>query len=456
MKKPVIVLVSITLLAAVAWSSPASSRSLVARQASPTSNAVIAWNANAGDAALAACISPGDDPLHESRLYAMMHVAIHDPLNAIDRTSKPYAYHARNLAKGASPDAAVASAARNVLLPVIAELPFPPECIAAGVESVETDYDAALAAIASGPAKQHGIALGQAAAAAILQLRANDGSDQPLLVSDYPQGTEPGEYRFTPGFEELGVFLPAWGTVTPFVLKNSAQFNPGPPYTVTSAQYTASFNEVKRLGSDGVSAPSDRTPDQTQIALFWVESRRWRGTTRPYRCGRPSRRALGERPALRPAEPGDGRRLHRFVVHEVPDVQLLAAGDRDPLAATDGNPDTVADDNWMPLVTTPPIPDYDSGHAVQGGAAAEALRRFFGTDDVDFTLCSRTLPFGQTCTDPAPVLRSYHSFTQAADENGLSRILVGFHFRKAVVEGIAHGRKIADRAVDRTMQPIGG
>ena len=188
MKKPVIALVSITVLAAVAWSSPASSRSLVATQASPTSNAVIAWNANAGDAALAACISPGNDPLHESRLYAMMHVAIHDALNAIDRTSKPYAYHARNLAKGASPDAAVASAARNVLLPVIAELPFPPECIAAGVESVETDYDAALAAIASGQAKQRGIALGQAAAAAILQLRANDGSDQPLLVSDYPQG----------------------------------------------------------------------------------------------------------------------------------------------------------------------------------------------------------------------------------------------------------------------------
>jgi hypothetical protein len=457
MKKPVIALVSITVLAAVAWSSPASSRSLVARQASPTSNAVIAWNANAGDAALAACISPGNDPLHESRLYAMMHVAIHDALNAIDRTGKPYAYHARNLAKGASPDAAVASAARNVLLPVIAELPFPPECIAAGVESVETDYDAALAAIASGPAKQRGIALGQAAAAAILQLRANDGSDQPLFVSDYPQGTEPGEYRFTPGFEELGVFLPEWGKVTPFVLKNSAQFNPGPPYAVTSAQYTADFNEVKRLGSDGVSAPSDRTPDQTQIALFWVESSplAWNRLARTVALDRhvglwESARLFGLL-NLAMADGYIGSWFTKFQTYNywrpVTAIQL---------AATDGNPDTVADDDWTPLVTTPPIPDYDSGHAVQGGAAAEALRRFFGTDHVDFTLCSRTLPVGQTCTDPAPVLRSYHSFTQAADENGLSRILVGFHFRKAVVEGIAHGRKIADRAVDRAMQPIGG
>ena len=158
MKKPVIAVVFITVLAAVAWSSPASGRSPVPRQASPTPNAVIAWNANAGDAALAACISPGNDPLHEARLYAMMHVAIHDALNAIDRTSKPYAYHARNLAKGASPDAAVASAARNVLVPVIAELPFPPECIAAGVKSVKEDYRAALAAIPSGQAKQRGIA----------------------------------------------------------------------------------------------------------------------------------------------------------------------------------------------------------------------------------------------------------------------------------------------------------
>ena len=454
----VIAVVFTTVVAAVAWSSPASSRSLVPAEASPTPNAVIAWNANAGDAALAACISPGNDPLHEARLYAMMHVAIHDALNAIDRTSKPYAYHARNLAKGASPDAAVASAARNVLLPVIAELPFPPECIAAGVESVREDYRAALAAIPSGQAKQLGIQLGAAAAAAIVQLRANDGSDQPLTVSDYPQGTEPGEYRFTPGADL--VFLPDWGSVTPFVLKSSAQFNPGPPYAVTSPQYTSDFNEVKRLGSDGVSAPSDRTPDQTQIAVFWVESSplAWNRLARTVALDRhvglwESARLFG----LLNLAMADGYIGSWFTKFQTYNYWRPVTAIR--LAATDGNPDTVADDDWTPLVTTPPIPDYDSGHAVQGGAAAEALKRFFGTDQVDFTLCSRTpppaLPAEQTCTGSAPILRSYHSFTQAADENGLSRILVGFHFRKAVVEGIAHGRKIADRAVDRAMQQIG-
>jgi hypothetical protein len=88
-------------------------------------DAVTNWNANAGKAALAACIAPGDDPLHESRLYATMHVAIHDALNAIDRRSRPYAFDAHGN-PGASRDAAVAAAARHVLVPVIGQIPFPP------------------------------------------------------------------------------------------------------------------------------------------------------------------------------------------------------------------------------------------------------------------------------------------------------------------------------------------
>ena len=106
-------------------------------------------------------------------------------------------------------------------------------------------------------------------------------------------------------------------------------------------------------------------------------------------------------------------------------------------------------------MTTPPIPDYDSGHAVEGGSAAQALKRFFGTDHISFKACSRTLPVAaQTCTGSSPVYRSFSSFTQAANENGVSRILVGFHFRKAVTAGIEHGRKIADRAVNRFLQPV--
>ncbi len=122
----------------------------------------------------------------------------------------------------------------------------------------------------------------------------------------------------------------------------------------------------------------------------------------------------------------------------------------------DGNPDTRVDPTWTPLVTTPPIPDYDSAHSVEGGAAAQVFQRFFGTDRIGFATCSLTLPPGSRCGDASRVSRAYSSFSQAAAENGLSRILVGFHFRKAVVKGIRHGSKIGNRAVNRVLRPVGG
>src|SRR4029077_19719039 len=121
------------------------------------------------------------------------------------------------------------------------------------------------------------------------------------------------------------------------------------------------------------------------------------------------------------------------------------------LAATDGNPHTDADSTWTPLVPTPAFPEYGSAHSVEGGAAAQVLKRFFETDHVSFSTCSFSyaLPVDQRCGGGSEVLRSFPSFWQAAEENGFSRILVGFHFRKAVEEGIEHGRKIGNRAVNR-------
>ncbi len=228
---------------------------------SAAADAVIDWNANAGKAAIAACIAPADDPLHESRMYAMMHVAVHDALNAIDRRSRPYAWDARSTAT-ASAAAAVAAAARDVLVPLLAQLPspFPQACIDAGIASVEADYVTALGAIPNGIVKTQGISAGQAAAAAILARRANDGSDTPLLVFDYPQGTKPGEYRFTPGFPFF--FAPGWANVAPFVLNHSSQFHAAPPYKVTSHKYTADFNEVKALGVTTSRRPAHARPSK--------------------------------------------------------------------------------------------------------------------------------------------------------------------------------------------------
>jgi hypothetical protein len=123
-------------------------------------------------------------------------------------------------------------------------------------------------------------------------------------------------------------------------------------------------------------------------------------------------------------------------------------------AHSDDNPDTAADPTWTPLRPTPPIPDYESAHSVQGGAGAEVLKRFFRKDHTAFRTCSLTLPAGSRCNDATPVLRSYSSFTEAARENGVSRIYVGFHFRQAVDEGIEHGRNIGEHAVKEFLQPL--
>jgi PAP2 superfamily len=421
-----------------------------------TGDAVLTWNANAGKAATAACIAPLDNPLHESRIYAIMHIAIHDALNAIDRRSRPYAFDEQG-PSGANLDATVAAAAHTTLLALISQLPdeiTAPGCAAAGVASVEADYVAALAAIPNGLAKTQGIALGEAAAHAILALRSTDGAvGQTFLNHDCPQNTPPGVYQCTPGTPFIA--FEGWDKVTPFVLNHSSQFHPGPPYKVDSKKYVDDFNEVKSLGGNGTTTPSARTADQTEIALFWYESSplKWNRIARTVS----SATGLGL---------WENARLFGLLNMALGDGYIAMVSTKNhynywrPVTAiqngdTDGNPGTTGDPTWTPLRGTPPDQDYASGHSIEGGAGAEVLMRYFGNDQMTFQDCSASLPTGSTCADPSPVMRTFTTFTQAANENALSRILIGFHFRKSVEEGTAYGRKIGKRAVDLYLKPVG-
>jgi hypothetical protein len=186
-------------------------------------------------------------PLWEDRFLMMTHIAIHDALNTIEPRYSRYALKAAP-APGASPQTAVATAAYIVLTDQFNRL------IAFGFPSQQQMLDAAyassLAGIPDGPAKTSGIAVGRTAGAAILNLRANDGwYEQPILDFGYPQGTAPGEYRFTPTFDF--VFAPKYGTMQPFALASSHQFRPGAPYSTRTMKYTADFNEVKTWGAMG-------------------------------------------------------------------------------------------------------------------------------------------------------------------------------------------------------------
>jgi PAP2 superfamily len=402
-------------------------------------DAVIVWNANAGIAARKACMNAdaSNDPFDESRMYAMMHIAIHDAVNAIYPKYGSYAYD-KKADPGASADAAIAAAARDVLDKGFRQLPselFKKECVDAGLASVEAAYKAALDAIPDGPAKKQGIALGQESAAAIIAKRADDhATEGPPLNKNCPK-PEPGKYQCTPGFPFIA--FEVWEKVTPFTLKKADQFRPGPPFNITDANFTDDVNEVTRLGGDGKTTLSARTENQTQIAWFWFENS-------PLKWSRIARTVATEK-GLSTA---DNARLFALLNMALADGYIAMASAKNyynfwrPVTAIHANGDT----SWAPLSPTPPDQDYPSGHSIEGGVAAGVLKQVLGTDQIAFKDCGTTLPAGSRCDDPKPAMRTYNSFTQAADENAYSRVLIGFHFRNATRQGTAYGLAIGEQA----------
>ena len=430
-------------------------------------DAVVEWNDIAGQAAVSACISPAPNPFHESRLFAMAHIAVHDALNAIQRRYDSYAYH-EPAAGTASPEAATAAAMHAVLSAALPEIPdiYPPgvkdSCVNSALDLLDSAYNDALAGIPDDEARDNGVAVGHAAAAAILALRDGDGSDTPFADPFYSEGTTPGGYRFTDGFPFA--VAPQWGEVTPFGLQSGAQFRPPEPYRVScerprdAAQrascrlYAKEVAEVQALGTAG---PSGRSADQTEVALFWLESS-------PLAWNRMGRSVTGDFGL----DLWDNARLFALLNIALADGYVASMNAKYffnywrpetaiRLGESDGNPGTVGDPDWFPLVPTPPIPDYPSAHAVEGAAAAEVFRRVFQSDFAEISACSLTLPDpSQLCGGANEVRRHYSRFSDAAGENGESRVLVGFHFRLAVDEGLKQGRKIGAEAVKKHLRPV--
>ncbi|HSF45610.1 MAG TPA: vanadium-dependent haloperoxidase, partial [Chitinophagaceae bacterium] len=258
------------------------------------------------------------------------------------------------------------------------------------------------------------------------------------------EGTTIGAYRFTfpftiPPFQLPPPFtgfydVPGWGDVTTFAMENSTQFPVPAPYAIQTSQYTTDYNEVKRLGCAGCTGVNGRTPEQEEIARFWVESS-------PYGWNKIALEVIGQRNL----DAWKTARILALLQMAETDAYIAAVKAKmihffwRPVTAihmgdSDGNPNTIGDPNWEVLVfPTPPVADHPSGHATAGGAAAELLKQVFERDNFEFSFESGTLPGKK---------RSYTSFSQAARENSLSRIYVGYHFRKACTDGEDLGRKI--------------
>jgi hypothetical protein len=360
---------------------------------------------------------------------AMAHVAMHDALNAIDRRYEPYAYNAV-APYGASPEAAVAAAAHDVL---IVRIPNQKASLDAALAS-------ALAAIPDGRAKTDGVATGRMAAAAILARRADDGSD---VIRSYKPGAGLGVWLPTPPSfaKAAGV---SFGKVKPFTMTSGEQFGlPRPAYfNLGSAEYAAEYNEVKSLGG---ADSKTRTAEQSQIARFWYE---------------PSPgvhiRLARELAVTRKLNLWDSARLFALLHLASADCLIAGYGAKyrynfwRPVTAIrngadDGNPQTAGDPTWNSYLETPSHPEYPSLHAVLCAAWAEIFARFFGTDRFSFTM---------TSAKPYPgITRSFKSFSQSAQESADSRIYAGVHFRSSSRDGLVIGRNIGAQVFEKFLQP---
>lgn len=374
-------------------------------------NAVTQWNTIAGEAFVP---TEGTNPMAQSRTLAILHAAIHDALNAIEPRFAAYT-PGLPATPGASVDVAVAAAAREVLVALV-----PDE-----TARVEVAYARVLSAHGDGPATTAGIAVGKAAAAATLRRRSGDGAAT-AAQPPYAPRSGAGEYQFTAPFDFAA--QPRWGSIEPFVIDPSKHAAEG-PQPLSSEDYARDLAYVRTIGS---AASTARTAEQSEIARFWYEDS-------PLGWNRIANTVIRER-GLDPWSAARTLALVNFALADGfiagfdakyrfrfwrPETAIRAAGG-------DGNPLTEPDPDWKPFLMTPPVPDHPSTHTVLGWAAAEVLAQLFG-DDVRFTADSLTLR-GAT--------RQYTSFSAAAEENALSRIYAGIHFRHAVEAGTRQGRSV--------------
>src|SRR5262245_30329506 len=365
----------------------------------PSGDMVLQWN----DIARGAIRSAGTPAPAASRILAIMHAAVYDAVNTLDRTHEVYLVDTLAHPK-ASPEAAVAAAAHRALVAF-----YPGQAGA-----LDTQLGISLATITDGKAEDDGVALGRSVASQILALRQNDGSG--ATPPPYTGSTEPGQWRPTPPANASGL-LPHWGGVLPFAMTSSNQFRPDAPPDLEDAAYTAAFNEVKELGAAN---SASRSADQTELPPFWADASTGHWNQIATTVSEAQHLTLSENARLFAMMNVAGADAYiatwdvKYTYNFWRPVTAIRAAD------ADGNPDTAADPTWTPLLVTPAHPSYSSGHSAYGAAAAAALAGFFETDNISFTSTTPGLP---------AVTRSFGRRPAAADAHALSRLLGGIHWR---------------------------
>jgi hypothetical protein len=304
--------------------------------------------------------------------------------------------------------------------------------------TLDTQLQQDLQQIPYGRDKDDGIEVGQTVAAATLASRSNDGSA--LTPPPFVPKSQPGAYQLTPPNFAPADFI-QWPHVTPFALAHANEFRPGPPPQLGSDEYSRSFEEVKSLGFIN---STTRTSDQTQIGQFW------NGNIQDFWNEIAQTAALNHQLDL-------PRTAHLFALLNISLADTAIAFFEAKytytlwrpvtaiqMAGTDGNPETEPDSTWLPLSTkTAPDPSYPGAHSAISAAAAETLRLYLG-DRIALDVTSESL---------AGVTRHFTTFSEAAEEAGLSRIYAGQHFHFDHIAGKRLGRQVATTVVSTALRP---
>jgi hypothetical protein len=391
---------------------------------SKAQNAVVQWNAIASTT----IISHANEASVASGVWmAYVHLAVFDAVNAIDQRFQPYLFTA-NAPAGANQDAAAIAAAHRVLVNY-----FPSQ-----QQSLDAQYATSIGAISDTAANiAAGVAMGEASAQTLINARANDG----LLANvPYTPLVGPGFWQPTPpGF---GPPLTPWlGQMVPFTMSSAAQFFPDEgPDALNSQQWINDYNQVMALGAINSTV---RTPQQTEIGLFWTEhtgqqyARAFRNLANQQGFGTSDTARLMAMLWAGYADAGIGCWNAKFSFSFWRPVTAIQAGG--------GNPALVADPTWLPLAKTPSHPEYPAAHGCVTGAVSTILAGYFGTPNITFTVDSLV---------PNTTPQTFTSTTDLMHQVEMARIYAGFHYHHSVVQGRVLGLKVGRQLLTRYFLPV--
>ncbi len=383
------------------------------------------------DAIMQATVS-SQPPFPQARFAAITQLAVFEAVNAITREYAPY-LGTITAPHDASPEAAAATAAYGVLSNY-----FP-----ASLSTLNAAYARSLAAIPDGPRKRAGIATGQAAAAAMIAARANDGSSP--LEFFLPTSSNPGVWQLTPSCPAAGGVFFNWQNVKPFGIQSASQFFLGPRPALTSGRYTRAYDEVKEVGDVN---SAERPQDRTNVALFYEyevpvlifnDAARQITTAKPRSLSENARDFALINMAISDAAVATFYNKYLYTFWR-PETAIHDAGN-------DGNDKTTPDPSFKPLITTPCFPSYPSAHGTLSNAAREVMEKIYGEGPFSITLSTPALP---------AVTLHYSRLEEITDDISDARVYGGIHFRTDQDAGALLGTRIGDYIVHHKLRPEHG